>query len=169
MACWWPRAWYSPCGTRVSMPRAPDSIPTRSGTWASTGFSPLCCWPRFGLSPASGAISPSNPREIFSSATLESGGTFYGGLLGAILAILPLRLFSEDARAAADGRLRRRIPPRTCHRAPGMFRGRLLLRQAHDASVGRHVHQRSGRAHFRHSARHAAPSHATLRVRRRVS
>jgi len=30
----------------------------------------------------------SHPREIFSSATLESGGTFYGGLAGAILTLL---------------------------------------------------------------------------------
>ena len=36
-----------------------------------------------------------NPREIFSSATLESGGTFYGGLLGAILTLVLYAYFQK--------------------------------------------------------------------------
>ncbi len=37
----------------------------------------------------------SNPREIFSSATLESGGTFYGGLLGAVLTLILYAYFQK--------------------------------------------------------------------------
>jgi phosphatidylglycerol---prolipoprotein diacylglyceryl transferase len=37
----------------------------------------------------------SHPREIFSSATLESGGTFYGGLIGAILTLLLYAYFQK--------------------------------------------------------------------------
>ena len=110
-------------------------------------------------------------RATFSaSPRFESGGTFYGGLLGAILTIASLRAFSEDARCCGCGRLRRRIPARPRHRAPGMFRGRLLLRQADDASVGRHVHERSGRAAFP-ALRSARPLHPTqlYEVRRRIS
>jgi phosphatidylglycerol---prolipoprotein diacylglyceryl transferase len=36
-----------------------------------------------------------NPREIFSVATFQSGGTFYGGILGAILTILLYTYFQK--------------------------------------------------------------------------
>ena len=75
-----------------------------------------------------------NPREIFSIQTIQSGGTFYGGIIGAIATIVLYTSFQK-------------MP---------------LFWQAHGASLGRPVYKPSGGAARRNSARHSAPSDAAL-------
>ena len=80
-----------------------------------------------------------NPREIFSVATFQSGGTFYGGVVGAVLTILLYTHFQKMPLLADTGHLRRRAAHRPRHRAPRMFCGWLLLRQTHHGGLGRRV------------------------------
>ena len=68
-----------------------------------------------------------HPGEIFSLATLQAGGVFYGGLIAALIVAVVVHAQDEPA-AAADGRRVRaghRAGPR--HRTPRLFRGGLLL------------------------------------------
>ena len=50
-----------------------------------------------------------NPREIFSVATFQSGGTFYGGVVGGVLTISALHPFPERCRCCPRSIL---APPR---------------------------------------------------------
>ena len=80
-------------------------------------------------------------RRNFQHRHVSIRRNFYGGLLGAILAIFFYTRFQKlpllpvlDISAAA-------LPLEPCDRAPGLLRGRMLLRQADVASLGRHVHR----------------------------
>src|SRR5581483_4211629 len=104
-----------------------------------------------------------HPKSIFTLATLQAGGVFYGGLLAAVGG---LRLHRLHAYAAAEDLRHLRAGHRagTRHRAPGLLRRRLLLRQGNACAVGRHVHQSPRQRVDRDSAQHSDASHADLRV-----
>jgi phosphatidylglycerol---prolipoprotein diacylglyceryl transferase len=106
-------------------------------------------WPelsgrRFFTSSTTGATTPNNWREIFSLNTLQAGGVFSGGLIGALLmAAWYMRrhrmpwLRTTDAFAPGT-----RLWPRA--RALRLLLGWLLLRQTDQSFLGRHFHQSLG-------------------------
>ena len=78
-----------------------------------------------------------NPSDIFSLTTFQSAGTFYGGLLGAILTIFVYARSQKMPLLACAGYFGGRAAAGPRDRAAGMFRRRMLLRQADHASLGR--------------------------------
>src|SRR5579884_486857 len=94
-----------------------------------------------------------HPRELFALSTLQSGGVFYGGFLGAV-AVLLLYCWRQRLPVLAVG---------------DVFAPALALGQAGLAPVGRHVHQPAGRAARGHAARGASASNPALRSLRRIS
>ena len=87
-----------------------------------------------------------HPREIFTFGVVQSGGTFFGGILGAILLAAAYTWYEKmpilplfDTYAAA-------LPLGPRHRPPRLLHGRLLLRQAHLAAVGREILEPDRRA-----------------------
>jgi phosphatidylglycerol:prolipoprotein diacylglycerol transferase len=96
-----------------------------------------------------------NPREIFSIAMFQSGGTFYGGVIGAIGTVILYTYFQKmpllptlDICAAA-------LPPR-------LFYGRLLFWQANGCGLGREVYEPGRRTACRHAAGRSLASDSTL-------
>ncbi len=106
-----------------------------------------------------------NPRQIFSIATFQSAGMFYGGMLGGLLWVILYTHFQKmsASRGPRSGGGSGCARPR--YRSPRMLRRRLLLRQADAASMGRHVHQSCRRKDQRHSVGRFAASHPALRIR----
>ena len=85
-----------------------------------------------------------NWREIFSLNTLQAGGVFSGGLIAALItAVWYVRRHHMPALGTCDG-----FAPGVAFghilRPLRLFRGRLLLRQAHQPFLGRHLHQSVG-------------------------
>src|SRR5579863_1750646 len=76
-----------------------------------------------------------NPRELFSIETFQSAGTFYGGILGAILWVILYTRFQKMPRLAVFDVVAAPVA-RSFHRPHWMFRGRLLLRQADLFALG---------------------------------
>ena len=92
------------------------------------------------------------PREIFSIATFQSGGTFYGGVARRRPGDFSVHALPEDAASAGAGHVRRRSAAGPRDRAARLLCRRMLLRQADVASLGRHVHESDRRANCGHSA-----------------
>jgi phosphatidylglycerol:prolipoprotein diacylglycerol transferase len=88
-----------------------------------------------------------NRSEILSVTLLQSGGTFYGGVLGAVLAIL---VYSRTRRWPL-------LP------VFDISAGALPLAQANHDSLGRDVYGPGGRAAGGYTARRAASPDAALR------
>ncbi len=87
------------------------------------------------------ALLRGESRPTFSaSRTLQSAGTFYGGVLGAILTIAYVHAVSAAAASARARYCRRRAAAGPRHRAPGLLCRRMLLWQADVASLGCYVH-----------------------------
>ena len=110
-----------------------------------------------------------NPREIFSMTVIQSGGTFYGGVVGAMATIIIytyakkipiLPLLDTFAFAVPLGHSIGRL---------GCLTGWLLLWQVYVGALGDHVQERIGRTDRRDAAPYASSSHAALRIRRGIS
>ena len=106
-----------------------------------------------------------HPREIFSFGVVQSGGTFFGGVIGGDFARGGLHVVREDAYLAAAGYICRGASSWPCHRAARMFHGGLLLWQADLAALGNKIHESDCRAASRHADWRGSASHAALRSR----
>jgi hypothetical protein len=90
--------------------------------------------------------------EIFTLATLQAGGVFYGGLIAA-LAVAWWYMRKTRLPAAEDGRrVRARDRPGPRHRPAGLLFGRLLLGRRVPPALGRDVHQPGGQPACRSAA-----------------
>ena len=108
-----------------------------------------------------------HPAEIWTLA--RSGGVFYGGLIVALRWSAFWYMRQAPAARLADRRRHRAgHRPGARRRPPRVPAGGLLLRQADDAAVGRHVHRPVRREQRRHAAPRGAAPDAALRRRRGV-
>ncbi len=109
-----------------------------------------------------------HPGDIFSWSTMQAGGVFSGGLIGASVAAV---WYIRQASHAGAGHLGRvRAGPRfgTRHRSRGMLRRGLLLWQAYESLLGRDLHQPDRESEFLHTAGDTTRADAALRSRGRA-
>ena len=104
-----------------------------------------------------------NPRYIFSVATFQSGGTFYGGVVGGVLTILLYTHFQKmpllptlDTCAAA-------LPIGHAIGRLGCFAAGCCYGKPTAVAWGVVVQESDGRAAGRHAAGSSSASHAALR------
>ena len=93
-----------------------------------------------------------NPREIFSINTLQAGGVFSGGLIGALLAAAwYIRKHNMPALATCDAFAPGlALGPR--YRSGRLFRRRLLLWKRNPSFLGSDVHESVGSGNLRHTS-----------------
>ncbi len=104
-----------------------------------------------------------NPGEIFSLATLQAGGVFYGGLMLALVVAWWYMRKTQLPLLADRRRLRARHRAGPRHRPPGLLLGGMLLGHRVPSALGSDVHQSGRQRSDRRSARTSPAPDAALR------